>query len=98
MELSGTPTPLRHLVLSVTESGSPFNDFRKIFCDEAVVVWLELHRVGGVVALAVEVVGVECLDSCERALVCSIGQVGVRALSVPTAPGASRYISSAHGV
>ena len=83
--------PLVHLIQSVTKSAmpSPLDDFREVLRDEAIVVRLELDWVDGIVALAVEIVRVECLHCRQRALVRGVSQVRVRALSVPTAPGAS---------
>ena len=62
---------------------SPFYDLGEVLSDEALVVWLDLIDVDGLIALAVEVVRVERADSLERTRIVRIGQVRVCALAVP---------------
>lgn len=61
----------------------PLDHVGEVLRDEALVVGLDLLNVHRLVALAVEVVGVERANGLESALVLGIREVRVRALAVP---------------
>ena len=72
---------------------SPFDDVGEELRDEALIVRFDLLNVDGLVALAVEVVRVECTNCGERLRIALVREVSVRALTVP---GVERMVAD-HG-
>lgn len=67
----------------------PLDDFGEELGNQALVVWLELLWLGGIIALAIEIVGVECPDCLKSTLVVGIGKVLVSVLTMPSAAAVS---------
>ena len=67
---------------------------REVLVDEVEVVGLELLHIGKSIALAVEVVWVECLDGLQSGVVIIAEKVRVGAFTVPSTKSGLRYPQS----
>lgn len=65
-------------------NASPLNDWREEFSYEIAIIPLQFHRVDRFVALAIQVIWIERLNSREGLNISGIHQVLVGSIAVPT--------------